>query len=162
MYSPQVSLGFTAANVARPARMYLPIIDWSQPGAGTPADRIRHVPLPEPENIDRYSSDLLASRVSGNRKGSFAPESQYCDERLNHLLIGFWTPTPIGDETAARAISLFLETTHPILSFFDADLFLSDLVHHRHRFCSPFLVSALLSYACVRQDPSMLALRTPG
>ncbi|RNJ61069.1 hypothetical protein D7B24_003482 [Verticillium nonalfalfae] len=31
---------------------------------------------------------------------------------------------------------------------FDENLFLDDLVHHRHQFCSSFLVAAVLSTAC--------------
>lgn len=74
----------------------------------------------------------------------------YCDDRLRQLRIGYWTSVPISDESAASVISLYLTLDHPLHGFFDADLFLTDLVDHRLRFCSPILVSALLHLACVR------------
>lgn len=78
----------------------------------------------------------------------------YCDPRLHQLEIGYWTRVPISNELAAGAISMFLETNHPVLGFFDADVFLNDLIDHKLQFCSAFLVHALLSYACVSNDPA--------
>lgn len=72
-----------------------------------------------------------------------------CDPILNHLDVRFWTKVPITNEFAARVISRYLELDHPIFGFFDADLFLSDLVNKRTDYCSPFLVSSLLCFACV-------------
>lgn len=74
---------------------------------------------------------------------------QYRDDRLRQLKISYWTNVPISDEFAARVISLHLETYDSLLWFFDSDLFLNDLVDHKLNYCSPFLVSALLSLACV-------------
>jgi hypothetical protein len=73
----------------------------------------------------------------------------YCDSRLNSLKIDYWTRIPISDELAARVISHYLETYHPIFGCFDADLFLTDLVSRNLDYCSPFLLSALMSFACV-------------
>ncbi|KAF6838730.1 C6 transcription factor [Colletotrichum plurivorum] len=70
------------------------------------------------------------------------------DPRLNSLDIGFWTAVPIPNDIAANVISLYLETDHAILGLFDADLFIHDLTHYEFRYCSPLLVSALLSFAC--------------
>lgn len=94
----------------------------------------------------RSSENLLKgfSPVAGP-----APPSQLCDVRLNRLNIGFWTNAPISNEFAAGAISTYLETDHALLGFFDADLFLSDLIEQRFSHCSPFLVSSLLYLACV-------------
>ncbi|RXG45921.1 hypothetical protein VDGE_30454 [Verticillium dahliae] len=39
---------------------------------------------------------------------------------------------------------------------FDENLFLDDLVHHRHQFCSSFLVAAVLLTAC-QQDAAFNA-----
>lgn len=72
------------------------------------------------------------------------------DPRLNSLDISFWTAVPIPNDVAANVISLYLETDHAILGLFDADLFIHDLTHYEFRYCSPLLVSALLSFACVR------------
>ena len=75
--------------------------------------------------------------------------SLYVDERLQSLHIRYWTKVPIGDEFAAAVLSSYLELDHPVLGSFDADLFLVDLVDHRLRFCSSFLFSSLMGYACV-------------
>ncbi|KJZ77185.1 hypothetical protein HIM_03506 [Hirsutella minnesotensis 3608] len=73
---------------------------------------------------------------------------RYCDDRLRCLRLDYWTTIPISDSFAASAHSLYLETEHPLLCFFDANLVIGDLVHQRHDFCTPFLVSALLYTAC--------------
>jgi hypothetical protein len=77
----------------------------------------------------------------------------YCDARLEHLTVKYWTRIPIDDQLAARAISHFLETDHPVLGYFDADLFLHDLVNQCLRFCSSFLFSSVMALACVRLYP---------
>ena len=88
----------------------------------------------------------------------FGPDknANLCDDRLNNLVIGYWTKVPITDALAARLISMYLETEHPFWGLFDPDLFVTDLVEHRLRFCSPLLASALLVRACVR-SPSNFA-----
>jgi len=78
-----------------------------------------------------------------------APIPSYCDERLHRLEISNWTSITINNDFAARVISLYLETDHPILGLFDADLFLDNLISGKLHFCSPLLVSALLCWACV-------------
>jgi hypothetical protein len=72
-----------------------------------------------------------------------------CDPRLKQLRINGWTRVPMQDHLAAGLISHFLENDHPYLGFFDADLFVEDLVHHRRRYCSSFLVNAVLYIAAV-------------
>ncbi|KAJ4111465.1 hypothetical protein NW768_011819 [Fusarium equiseti] len=76
------------------------------------------------------------------------PDRQHCDSRLNQLKIGYWTCVPISDEFAACVLSHYLESDHPIYAAIDADLFLSDLADRTFDHCSPFLVSALMSFAC--------------
>lgn len=76
-------------------------------------------------------------------------DRQYCDSRLNRLNMGYWTRIPIGDEFAACVLSNYFESYHPIFACFDPDLFLSDLVDQKLNYCSPVLVSALMSIACV-------------
>ena len=73
----------------------------------------------------------------------------YCDPRLERLTVRYWTRIPIDDGLAARAISHFLTTDHPVLGFFDADLFLRDLVDQSLNFCSSFLFHSVMSLACV-------------
>ncbi|KAL7933902.1 N-terminal fungal transcription regulatory domain-containing protein [Trichoderma chlorosporum] len=84
--------------------------------------------------------------------------SSLCDSRLYQLNISHWTNIPISNEAAARAISLYLETDHPLLGYFDPDLFVSDLIDLKHDYCSPMLVNALLYWACQMYgavDPSI-------
>ncbi|KAK2017738.1 hypothetical protein LZ32DRAFT_445225 [Colletotrichum eremochloae] len=76
------------------------------------------------------------------------PPPIHRDPRLKNLNIGFWTMVPITDQAAADVISLYLETDHPILGLFDADLFLNDLIGGQLRYCSALLVNALLAFAC--------------
>lgn len=72
-----------------------------------------------------------------------------CDQRLARLRLSHWIDGAISDGLAGAAISLYLETDHPVLGLFDADLFLDDLVTNRPDFCSSLLVCALLCWACV-------------
>lgn len=73
----------------------------------------------------------------------------YYDSRLSLLNIRFWSRINITNELAATLLSLYLETDHLNLGLFDYDLFLTDLVEHRSRYCSELLVSSILSWACV-------------
>ncbi|KAK9769352.1 putative Zn(2)-C6 fungal-type domain-containing protein [Seiridium cardinale] len=73
-----------------------------------------------------------------------SPESDYYDERLRHLKTRFWTDVDIADNLAARIISLYLTSEHPLLGFFDPRLFLDDLLGSRERFCSRLLFHSLM------------------
>ena len=73
----------------------------------------------------------------------------YCDARLAMLDMSMWTTIPIPNDLAAAAISLYLQTDHPLLGFFDADVFLEDLLKGRPRYCSTLLVSSLLFWVLV-------------
>jgi hypothetical protein len=73
----------------------------------------------------------------------------YVDGRLHQLRVDYWTRIPISNEFAARVISSYLQVDHALLGFFDADLFVADLVAQQLRYCSAVLVSSLLFYACV-------------
>ena len=79
---------------------------------------------------------------------------QFCDARLQDLRMDFWTQIPIDEEFAACAMSFHFETYHAFLGFMDVELFIGDLVEHKLNHCSPFIVSALMSLACVRAVPS--------
>jgi len=74
---------------------------------------------------------------------------KYCDPRLAMLDMSVWTTVPIPNDLAAAVISLYLKIDHPLLGFFDADVFLEDLLEGRSRHCSTLLVSSLLFWALV-------------
>lgn len=110
-------------------------------------------------SISPYSPLDLSSRRSATptTSESFSTPSdttgesqqQQIDHRLEGLQIWQWTSVPIPDALAEQAISFYLVNEHPLLAFFDADLFLRDLVSAGGRFCSPVLVSSLLAWSCV-------------
>ncbi|RBR07086.1 uncharacterized protein FIESC28_10832 [Fusarium coffeatum] len=73
-------------------------------------------------------------------------------EYLQKVDLTLWMELPIPNETAVRVIALYLNNDYPVLPFFHADLFLQDLCHKRPYFCSALLISALLGWACLRQQ----------
>lgn len=106
------------------------------------------------------SSETSASLTAGLATPSVATPSSYtslsssgphayCDPRLEHLTVKSWTQISIDDRLAAQAITHFLELDHHVLGFFDADLFLRDLVQQDLTFCSSFLFSSVMAIACV-------------
>lgn len=100
------------------------------------------------ESSQSYTSQL--EQIQSTKKPSNHPK--YCDARLEELNIDFWTSVPIKNEDAASAISLYIETHHPVWCFFDASQFISDLVEcnlDKKSTCSPLMVSALMAFALV-------------
>ncbi|KAI1413595.1 hypothetical protein F5Y13DRAFT_160655 [Hypoxylon sp. FL1857] len=79
---------------------------------------------------------------------SSGQEVSYCDERLHDLQVGFWTDVMVTNDFAARVISLYIATDHPLLGLFSPYLFITDLVNHEGRFCSRFLFHALMYLGC--------------
>ncbi|RGP58993.1 conidial development fluffy [Fusarium longipes] len=75
-------------------------------------------------------------------------QQPHIDHRLEGLQIWQWTSVPIPDTLAEQTISFYLTNEHPLLAFFDADLFIRDLVSGGGRFCTPLLVSSLLAWSC--------------
>ncbi|KAK1689888.1 hypothetical protein BDP55DRAFT_651927 [Colletotrichum godetiae] len=67
-----------------------------------------------------------------------------CDSRLHQLDISFWTAVSVANDLAARIISVYLTTDHPLLCIFDPDSFISDLVSHQTTNCSRLLVNTVL------------------
>ncbi|KAK6856887.1 hypothetical protein PG995_007074 [Apiospora arundinis] len=94
-------------------------------------------------NIDSDSAVKLY-RAHGAPEDSVPISRDYCDDRLSGLHIAAWTTVQVSNELAARIISLYLKTDHPLLGTFDPDLFVSDLITQQKRFCSSLLVNALL------------------
>lgn len=72
-----------------------------------------------------------------------------CDPRLSSLDITHWTDVEIGNDLAAKCISLYLETDHPLLGHFHPDQFVEQLISGEQQHCSALLVNALLYWACV-------------
>lgn len=55
----------------------------------------------------------------------------------------------VTNDFAARVISLYIKTDHPLLGLFSPNLFIADLVEKRERYCSKFLFNALMYLGCV-------------
>ncbi|KAL3601997.1 hypothetical protein FPOAC2_06291 [Fusarium poae] len=75
-------------------------------------------------------------------------QQSYIDHRLEGLQIWQWTSVPIPETLAEQTISFYLSNEHPLIAFFDANLFIRDLVSGGGRFCTPVLVSSLLAWSC--------------
>ncbi|KAI6779318.1 uncharacterized protein J7T54_000416 [Emericellopsis cladophorae] len=69
------------------------------------------------------------------------------DPRVGAVDMAVWTKVLVSNEDAAQALAWYLETDHPVLALFDADLFLEDLSSYSTRFCTEFMVNALSSWA---------------
>ncbi|CAJ2502350.1 Uu.00g097440.m01.CDS01 [Anthostomella pinea] len=76
-------------------------------------------------------------------------EVPYCDERLHHLNVAAWTDIQISNDFAARVISLYITTDHPLLGLFSPSLFITDLVNQQGRYCSRFLFHAVMYLGCL-------------
>lgn len=109
---------------------------------------------------DSFSTSFVNTSASIENERREENGATLCDSRLKHLKIGYWTPVPIGDALASRAISLYMETDHPLLGFFEPSLFIADLVDHKTDFCSAALVNALLYWACVSLSPTCCLSKT--
>jgi hypothetical protein len=77
-------------------------------------------------------------------------QPRYANPRLSRLNIKFWSTVSVTNHYAAEAISLYLETDHPLIALFDPDTLLDALVEADLDQCSSFLVNALLAFASVR------------
>ncbi|KAK8022433.1 hypothetical protein PG993_013200 [Apiospora rasikravindrae] len=120
-------------------------------------------PVPKPR-LDRQPAISVGGSVSGSPATLMQGQPRSTDPldnlastlaerlRLTRCIAGTSslrpaTP-PLSNDLAATVISAYLEVDHPLYAFFDADLFVHDLVNLGITFCSPFLVSSLLSHAC--------------
>lgn len=107
-------------------------------------------PASPPSSHSSESGSLVSRKTSSTPiELSSAGLKPYCDSRLKDLDISYWSKVPISDESAATLISLYLETDQTIVGFIDADLFVQSLVDRVPKFCSTFLVTAMLYVACV-------------
>jgi hypothetical protein len=109
----------------------------------------------QPAKEDSSSTSETNQVVSPSERLSVAKSKSHMvpsidlDDRLRGLNIQYWTSVPISNFFAMCAISMYLQVDHPFLGYFDADLFIRDLVEKRRDYCSEFLVAGLLYYACV-------------
>lgn len=107
----------------------------------------RYMMLMSHFSIRGYATEMTPR--SKALSGEVEWQAVLCDARLRQLKISHWSPVVISDELAAQLLSLYLTTDHPLLSPFDADLFIDDLTSRTLRFCSPLLVNSVLAWACV-------------
>ncbi|POR36619.1 N-terminal fungal transcription regulatory domain-containing protein [Tolypocladium paradoxum] len=126
---------------------------WSPSSSMSPAQSILGTPETRHCTVGSPSQERERSSLS-----------TLCDSRLSLLNIRHWTTVDISDDVAARCISLYLETDHPLLGHFDPELFVLHLTTQRHEYCSSLLVNALLCWACQMYsaiDPQTDALTAP-
>lgn len=89
-------------------------------------------------------------RLSNSRKSNNIDFSRFPDERIYRASCHPWTSVIKDDNLFRTLISLYLTWLHPEFTVFDKDCFLDDLVSQDTTFCSPMLVTAILSisYVC--------------
>ena len=87
--------------------------------------------------------------------------------KLDHfrsLDMSYWTTIPIRNELAITIMTKYLSENHHMFGFFDAELFLNDLLERKLDFCSAFLVNSVFSCACVspfqKQSPVPVLIRS--
>ncbi|KAK8093112.1 uncharacterized protein PG998_014513 [Apiospora kogelbergensis] len=139
------------SHTSKPDLSHL-LLNFGAPMLSSPATLLQT----RPDSTDPFIglTATLADRLCPSRPLASAPTSRpatppsYIDERLHRLQVDYWTSVPISDGFAATAISTYLEVDHPFHALFDANLFLDDLINRNITFCSPFLVTSLLSHAC--------------
>lgn len=109
-----------------------------------------HMTVPEEDTGERGKRPQ-DQHTDNLKKKTLLASSHYYDSRLDHLDISFWTPVSVTDQFAARVISLYLETDHPVIGLFHSGWFIHSLVTKRTQYCSGFFVNAFLAFACVRK-----------
>ena len=72
-----------------------------------------------------------------------------------------WTTVTADAELVDHLLNMYFCWAHPYYVVFSKELFLDDMANGRSKYCSPLMVNALLSFACVysdrqdaREDPS--------
>ncbi|KAL2201605.1 hypothetical protein CC79DRAFT_1281978 [Sarocladium strictum] len=79
--------------------------------------------------------------------------SQAPDPSLEGLDISKWTTVAVSNDFAARAMSLYFSTDHPLLCPFDRKLFTEDLISaNQGSYCSRALVNALMYWCCLAYE----------
>lgn len=101
-----------------------------------------------PANAD-FSNCTRSHQASSSTVAPRAQPVKLFDPRLRNVEFSTWTDVSIDNLDAARLISKYLEVDHPVLGLFDHELFLADLSTGQKRFCTSFLVNAILSWGFV-------------
>lgn len=91
--------------------------------------------------------------VAHDTDGNSVANSPWSDHRFSKIVIGRWTTVDVKDRDAAQLLAHYLETDHPILGLFDADLFLDGITTGDQTYCSSFLVNCVLFWSSVRETP---------
>ncbi|KAK2006708.1 hypothetical protein LZ32DRAFT_79142 [Colletotrichum eremochloae] len=84
---------------------------------------------------------------SSSTPNAFPGREQFAAQ-LKNLTMSYWSRTPIDNELTSDILSHFFTAHYPIFACFDAHQFLDDLVERRLDYCSPFLVTSVLTLAC--------------
>lgn len=129
----------------------------------TPTSREQHA---LPGSLSRWTPPAKAQTIDPNQLFHARTSSlidKYIDDRLGLVDFSRWTDVRVTDEFAAKVLSLYLKVYHPFLGFFDADLFLTNLVSGETRFCSRLMVNSILAWTCpayAHYEPSATVLST--
>ncbi|KAM0290474.1 hypothetical protein ACHAO9_004831 [Fusarium lateritium] len=110
------------------------------------AEHVTHIP--QSGSGSTLPSPLLVSEGSTLNSAHAQRDWEICDPRLKSLRMAHWTNVPIDDKLASAVLSHFLTVHYPIFAFFDADLFLDDLVLMKDTYCSRFLLASIMDMAC--------------
>lgn len=121
-------------------------------------------------NIELEPFSIANDGVAGMNAGPTNEPSIWHRETLppkpdhfRSLDMSYWTTIPIRNELAITIITTYLSENHHMFGFFDAELFLNDLLERKLDFCSAFLVNSVFSCACVspfqKQSPIPMLIR---
>ncbi|KAI5928338.1 hypothetical protein F4810DRAFT_719950 [Camillea tinctor] len=69
------------------------------------------------------------------------------DSRIAEANVSTWTKVPAGNSTLRALLEIYFVSLFPFYPQFDKGAFLDDLLAGTQRFCSPFLVNAVLAVA---------------
>ncbi len=109
----------------------------------------------ESEQAVRKLEDIRSSLSEGATQ-SWRPQVMdihyLCDEFPFRVPAQPWTNVTADSDLVSHLVSLYFTWDYPSHSFLDRDVFLKHMTlgDLKSEFCSPFLVNALLSNACVR------------
>ncbi len=100
-----------------------------------------------------YDRLRIVKDVHGPRQAS-----KICHVDLANVDFAYWTCVAAEQDFFAMILPLYFEAAHAFAGFFDAQLFLDDLVAGKERHCSRLLVNAVLYTACM----SLILVGTGG
>lgn len=117
-------------------------------------------PTPDLEEIqsvlvrlqEQHSSD--ASEESSRSRRKVLDVARISDSPLYNVPASPWTSVTDDNDLVSHLVSVWFTWHHPFLCWIDRDSFLNDMREGKLdcRYCSPFLVNALLAEACPYSD----------